>query len=207
MRNSFLLICLPVILAGAANPAPGLVGRWRSADVSSSGVSAVFEFGPDNVVDSYSSVIVEGKYRLVGTDTIVLESADGREEKQELEWDNQSKARIDDEAAGKAIELSRAGTRIDPQHPLLGEWDCIREWQGKTYPARGLFYPDGRNIWLINLHVETGRYLVKDGKIRLDIPNRPAVEGNVTVTDDSLTLPNPRGSESRFNRMDSKYLP
>lgn len=201
-----LLFLVAAFLPAASTPTDALAGRWRSAEVSAAGVSAVFEIGRNNVVDSYSAVILEGKYKLVGTDTIILESQDGRREKQELEWDNQNKARIEDEAIGKSIEMSRAATRVDPAHPLLGEWDAVREWKGKTYPARGLFFADGRNIWLINLSVETGRYSISEGKIRMEIPNRPPVEGSFTVTEDSLTLPNPRGGQSRFNRMDSAYF-
>jgi len=37
-------------------------------------MSAVFEFHGDDQVDSYTAVISEGKYRLIATDTILLES-------------------------------------------------------------------------------------------------------------------------------------
>ncbi len=201
-----VLLLVSALLPAASTPNDALAGRWRSADVSPAGVSAIFEIGRNNVVDSYSAVILEGKYKLVGTDTIILESRDGRQEKQELEWDNQNKARIEDEAIGKSIEMSRAATRVDAARPLLGEWDAVREWKGKTYPARGLFFADGRNIWLINLSVETGRYSISEGKIRMEIPNRPPLAGPFTVTGDSLMLPNPRGGQSRFNRMDSAYF-
>jgi hypothetical protein len=201
-----LAVAVPALLLAGADSTSGLVGRWKSAEVSPANLSAVFEFGRDGVVDSYSSVIVEGRYRLLGTDTIILQSKDGHEEKQELEWDNQDRGRIEDEAAGKSIEISRAGKRLDPQNPLLGEWDTTREWSGKRYPARGLFFADGRNIWIINLRVETGRYSVKDGRIRLEIPDRPAIEGNFSVAEGSLMLPNPRGGQSRFNQLDSDYL-
>jgi hypothetical protein len=204
---SFLLVAVSIGMYAEPQQQDPLVGRWRSTEVSSAGVSAVFSFGKDGVVDVYSAVILEGTYKLVGTDTIVLQSADGRLEKQELEWDSRSKARIEDEAAGKSIEMSRAATRIDAAHPLLGEWDSVLEWKGKTYPARGLFFADGRNIWMINLTVETGRYAIGNGKIRLLIPNRPTVEGDLTVADDRLMLPNPRGGQSRFNRVDSDYFP
>jgi hypothetical protein len=40
-------------------------------------------------LDSYSAAISEQKYRLIGTDTILLESGNSQE-KQELEWDGQN---------------------------------------------------------------------------------------------------------------------
>ncbi len=129
MRRLILLL-LPGALLLATGAPDALIGRWQSADVSPAGVSAVFAFGRDGVVESYSSVVLEGEYRLLGTDTIILQSKDGREEKQELEWDNQNKGRIEDEAAGKSIEMSRAGTRTDPAQPLLGDRDATRESNG-----------------------------------------------------------------------------
>lgn len=208
MKSGRLLafLLMPGALLAATDAVDSLAGRWRSADVSASKVSAVFVFGKDGVVENYTSVILEGKYRLLGTDTIILQSADGREEKQELEWDNQNQGRIEDEAAGKSFELSRASKLVDAKRPLLGEWDTTREWNGKSYPARALFFADGRNVWIINILVETGSYSAKDGKIRLQIPNRPPVEGNFSVTDGYLILPNPRGGQSRFKLVDSNYL-
>ena len=83
---SLALILLPVALI-LAQQGP-LVGRWRSSEVSPTGVSSIFEFRGDNQLESYSAVVSEGKYRLIGTDTILLQLDKSREEKQELEWDN-----------------------------------------------------------------------------------------------------------------------
>lgn len=184
---------------GQSQPDP-LTGRWRSSDVSPSGVSAIFEFRGDNQLDSYSSVISEQKYRLVGTDTIILRSKDGREEKLELEWDNPDRARIDDEVRGKSIELARRGKIIDSKNQLIGEWTTTREWNGKTYPARALFSGSGTIVWTIDLRVEHGRYSVQNENVRMEIPNRPVLEGRFGIAGDRLALPNPRGGESRFER-------
>jgi len=75
--RSLLLLLLPLALSAGPNPADELIGRWRSTDVSGTGVSAVFEFGKDNELDSYSAAILEGRYRLLGSDTIVLRSKEG----------------------------------------------------------------------------------------------------------------------------------
>ncbi len=133
-----------------------LIGRWRSTEVSLGGVSAIFEFHGDNQLDSYSAAISDGKYRLIGTDTIALQSKGAPEEKQELEWDSQDRARIDNEAAGKSIELSRVGKILDSKNPLSGEWSTMREWNGRNYPARALFFSDGRVIWITILRAERG---------------------------------------------------
>jgi hypothetical protein len=163
-------------------------------------VSAVFEFHGDNQLDSYSAAISDGKYRLVGTDTILIQSKNGPEEKQELEWDNQDRARIEDEAAGKSIELARIGKTLDTKNALVGEWSTTREWNGKKYSARALFSPDGKVVWITTLRAEHGRYSVENKDVRLEIPGRPVVKGSITVTADRLTLPNPKGGESTFER-------
>jgi len=178
----------------------GLTGRWRSAEVSPSGVSAVFEIRDGKQLDSYSAVINEGKYRLAGTDTILLGPAAGREEKLELEWDNADRARIEDEAAGKSIELVRLGKAPDSQNQLAGEWTTTREWNGRSYPARAVFFESGRVVWITHLRDEHGSYSIHDQNIRLEMPNRPPLEGKFALGGDRLTLPNPKGGLSIFER-------
>lgn len=177
-----------------------LNGRWRSTAVSPAGVSAVFEFHNDYQLDSYSAVVSESKYRVAGTDTILLQLDTGREEKQELEWDNQDHARIEDEAAGKSIELVRIGQIPDRGNPIVGEWSTMREWKGSKYPARALFLSDGKVIWLITLRTEHGRYSTQTSNIRLEIAGRPPVEGGFTLIENRLILPNPKGGGSSFDR-------
>jgi len=198
--RTLLSLTLTFALASAQSRPESLAGRWRSTDVSSAGISAVFVFQTDNQVDSYSSVILEQKYRLLGTDTIILQAKEGREEKLELEWDNQDRARIDDEANGRSIELSRHGKIPDSKHPLVGEWSATREWNDTTYPARASFFADGRVIWIIDLRVEHGRYSAQNQNVRLEFPNRPVLEGSFALTGDRLMLPNPRGGQSSFQR-------
>ena len=167
--------------------------------VSPAGISAVFEFRGDSQLDTYSAAILNGNYRLVGTDTILLQS-NGREEKLELEWDSQDRARIDDEAAGKSIELARVGKVLDSKNPLTGEWSTAREWNGKSYPTRALFSSDGKVVWMITLRAEHGRYAVQSKNIHIEIPGRPIVAGDFAVTETHLMLPNPKGAESSFER-------
>ena len=185
--------------AGQSQPEQ-LADRWRSTEVSPAGVSAIFEFRSDNQLDSYSSVISEEKYRLAGTDTIFLQSQQGREQKQELEWDNQDRARIEDEAAGKAIELVRHGMIPDNKNPLVGEWTTAREWHANKYPARAIFFADGKVMWIIDLRIDRGHYSIQNQNIRMEIPEHPALEGRFTLAGGRLTLPNPRGGESSFER-------
>ncbi len=195
----FVLSSILIPLVAAQAPLPDLAGRWRSAAVSSSGVSTIFEFRGDNQLESNSAAILEGKYRLVGTDTILLQS-NNREEKLELEWDNQDLARIEDEAAGKSSELARIGKISDIKNPLTGEWSSTREWNGRKYPARVLFFADGKVVWIVTLRTERGRYSVQGKRIRLEIPGRPVVEGTFAVTGARLTLPGPNGGEAGFGR-------
>ena len=198
--SSLVLLVISLVTATAQSKQDPLIGRWRSTEVSPAGLSAVFEFLADHHLDSYSAAISDGKYRLIGTDTIVLQSKGGPEEKLELEWDSQDRARIEDEAAGKYTNLARLGKMPDNKNPLVGEWSTTREWNGKSYPARALFFSDGRVVWITTLRAEQGRYSVESNNIRLEIPGRPVVEGNVTATSNLLTLPNPKGGQSTFER-------
>jgi len=193
------ILAVSLVLGTAQSQQDQLLGRWRSTEVSPAGVSAIFEFRGGNQLDYYSAAISDEKYRLVGTDTILLQSKN-REKKWELEWDNQDRARIEDEAAGKSIELSRLGKIVDSKNPLTGEWSTTREWNGKNYPARALFFPDGKVVWITTLRAERGSYSVQSKNIRLEISGHPMLEGSFAVTEDRLTLPNPKGGESSFER-------
>ncbi len=192
---SVILFAISVAPAIGQSQQNKLVGRWRSSEVSPTGVSAVFEFHADNELDSYSAAISEGRYRLVGTDTILFLSKKG-EEKQEVEWDSQDRARIEDEAAGKSMELARLGKIPDGKNPLIGEWSTTREWNGNKYPARVSFFPDGKVVWITTLRAERGRYSIEGNNIRLELRGRPVLEGSYAVAEDRLTLPSPRGSGS-----------
>jgi len=195
----FMLLTLVAVPDTGRAQQDGLTGRWRSTEVSPSGVSAIFEFHPDNRIDSYSAAISEGRYRLVGTDTILFQSKNG-EEKQEVEWDSQDRARIEDEAAGKSVELARIGKISESKNPLTGEWSTTREWNGTKYPARVSFFSDGKVLWVVTLRTEHGRYSVQSKSIRLEITGRPALEGSFVLTENRLTLPNPKGGGSSFDR-------
>jgi hypothetical protein len=194
-----ILFTLSAVPESARAQQDDLAGRWRSTEVSPSGVSSIFEFHGDNRMDSYSAAISEGRYRLVGTDTILFQTKNG-EEKQEVEWDSQDRARIEDEAAGKYMNLARIGKTPDDKNPLIGEWNTTREWNGAKYPARVWFFADGRVLWVATLRTEHGRYSVQSKNIRLEIAGRPAVEGTYALSGDRLTLPNPKGGGSSFDR-------
>lgn len=194
----FVLLASAVLLAGQQQDP--LIGRWRSVEISSAGVSAVFEFHPDHEMDSYSAVLTDGRFRLVGTDTVLLQSKEGHEEKQELEWDAEDRARIEDEAAGKSIELSRAGKTLDRKNPLYGEWRTTLPWNGENYPASVVFSADGTVRWMTTLRKEQGHYSVTGGSIRFEVSGRPVVTGSFAVQKDRLTLPNPKGGESAFEK-------
>jgi hypothetical protein len=194
------LVLFGISIAPAAAQQDKLIGRWRSTEVSPAGLSAIFEFYSDYQLDSYSAAISEERYQLVGTDTILLQSKNGQE-KQEVEWDNQDRARIEDEAAGKSIELTRLGKTSDVKNPLVGEWLTTREWKGAKYPGRVFFFPDGRVIWIITLRTEHGRYSVQNGDLRLEVFGRPVVKGSFSVMENRLTLPSVKGTgSSSFDR-------
>lgn len=192
----FNLVAAAVAAQAQTDP---LTGRWRSSQTSASEISTVFEFNAGEL-HSYSAVLFTQTYRLLGTDTILLKSKDTREEKQELEWDNPGHARIEDEAAGKKIELTRIGTSPDRQHPLVGEWRTSREWNGRIYPARAIVSLNGTVVWITELRGEHGRYSVEDRTIRLEVLSRPPVSGTFVLEGDRLTLPNPNGGQSSFER-------
>jgi hypothetical protein len=191
----FALLALSAALAIGQSQQNQLTGRWRSSEVSPTGVSAVFEFHGDNQLDSYSAVISEGRYRLVGTDTILFQSKNGQE-KQEVEWDSEDRVRIEDEAAGKSIELARLGKISDTKNPLTGEWGTTREWNGARCPARVFFFTDGRVVWITTLRTDHGHYSVEGQSIHVELPGRPVLEGSFAVSEDRLTLPDPRGNGS-----------
>jgi hypothetical protein len=67
-----VLATIVAFLADGQTTPDVLIGRWRSIDVSPAGARAVFEFRDDNQLDTYSAAILDERYRLIGTDTILL---------------------------------------------------------------------------------------------------------------------------------------
>lgn len=199
-RLALSITFIATVAVGQSQQPASPIGRWRSTATSSSGVSTILEFHDGGQLDSHAAAITEGKYRLLGTDTIILQS-NNREEKRELEWDNQDRARIEDEAAGKSIELARVGKATDSKNPLIGEWSATLEREGRRYPARVVFRADGNVIWITFLSSQHGSYSLQDKKIRLEVPGHPAIEGSLSMTADRLTLPSPSGAAATFDRL------
>lgn len=199
MRRIILLVVSIGLGLGQGQP-ESPVGRWRSTDVSSNGIRTVLEFSADNQLVSYSSVISEEKYRLIGTDTIAFQAEGSPEEKLELEWNSHDHAHIDREPAGTLVDLVRIGKAPDSKNPILGAWNTTREWNASRYPARAIFSADGKVAWITDIRSDRGHYSVQDQTIRLEIADRPVVEGTFKLEGSQLTLPNPRGGQSIFER-------
>ena len=179
----------------------GLIGRWRSLAVSQGGIGAIFEFHADGVVDYSPGAVVESEYRIEG-DELVLPPAtkDGGEQRQTIEWLGDDHFRLKAEKTA-GDELSRSGARVDPKRPILGEWTGTREMAGQQLDLHWFFYANGKTLLVIPFVTQHGRYTTNKGTIRVELPNRDAVEGKFEVEGDMLILPGPHGTgQSRFTR-------
>jgi hypothetical protein len=200
MRYALLITLIyarTVCLAGAGDP---LTGHWRALDTAPNGVGEVFNFNGGKDVVFGPATILDGSYRMVGTDIVLKSSKDAPEAKLELEWDGRDQIRIENEPANQIIKLVRVGEVKDTAHPLYGEWMTPEDTKTKALPSRSYFYPDGRNLWVIPQSEQHGHYLIQDKTIRIEVPNRPAIEGLFTLEGDHLKLPNAKGGESNFER-------
>lgn len=200
MRLSILITVaggLSVCLAGASDP---LSGHWRAAELGANGVGEVFDFHDGKDVDFGPASILDGSYRIVGTDIVLKSAKDAPEAKLELEWDGRDQIRIENEPANQIIKLVRVGEVLDTGNPLFGEWITPDDGKSKSLPSHSYFYPDGRNLWIVPQSVQHGHYSIKGKTIRIEVPNRPAIEGAFTIDGDHLKLPNVKGGESSFER-------
>lgn len=200
MRLALLITsaCALTVCFAANDP---LTGRWRSLDLDPNGLGEVFDFHGAKDMDCGPATILNGSFRLLGTDTIVLKSTkDAPEAKLELEWDGRDQIRIENEPANQIIKLVRVGEVKDTGNPLFGEWITPDDGKTKNLPSHSLFYADGRNIWIIPQSVQHGHYSIQGKTIRLEIANRPPIEGAYTLEGTHLKLPNAKGGESNFER-------
>lgn len=198
---------IPLLLLGQS-PAD-LLGRWRSLETSSGGIGAMFEFREGNLVNFSPGAVVPMSYRIDG-DELTLPSAtkDGAEQKVKVEWRGNDQLRLSFDALVKSRtgeahwkELSRRGVMPDSKTPIVGEWVGSREMPDGNHEFRYLFYPRGKVLFLIPFRTQQGTYTVRDGTIRLVLPDTGAFEGKFNVDGDVLTMPGPRGTgESKFAR-------
>ena len=198
MRILVISLALAVTFSGQEPAQRGVIGKWRSADVASSGLGAIFEFHQDGTAEYSAALISEGTYRVVGTDAIILRDKDGNTEKEEIEWDSSDRIRIEDEAAGKSVALTRAGK--GSPNSIAGEWKYEQVKDGKKLEGSCNFYGDGRDVWSVPVRTQRGHYLVNGSKITLEFADRPALQGPFSVSGNSLTLPRPGGGNAKFER-------
>jgi hypothetical protein len=192
-----LACALTVCFATANDP---LIGRWRALELGPNGTGQIFEFHSGKDVDAGPATILDGSFRLVGTDIVLKSSKDAPETKLDLEWDGRDQIRIENEPANQVIKLIRVGALKDTGNPLFGEWMTPDGAKEKKLPSLSLFYQDGRNLWVIPQSTQHGHYSVDGKTIRIELPNRPVIEGLFSVEGNHLKLPNLKGSESNFER-------
>jgi hypothetical protein len=174
-----------VAIAAVAQFPPGLVGRWRSAETSSGGLGAMFEFFKDGTFNFSAGAVVETKYRIEGNQLILPSGTiNGPEQRLTMEWVN-----ADHMVLNGSETLSRQGTSHDTTNPIVGEWTAPRETGGVKSEVRWFFEPDGTGLLLYPFKWQKGSYSVKNGTIRIEYPGSQPVEGPFRFDGTLLTIP------------------
>jgi hypothetical protein len=200
MRLISILMTTCVLALAFPPSSDPLTGRWRGLELTSTGVGEVFEFKGGKDLDFGPATIMDGSYRMVGTDIVLKSSKNAPESKLDLEWDGRDQIRIEDEPANQTIKLIRVGKIQDTGNPLLGEWMTPQDVDSKNLPSHSFFYADGRNVWVIPQSIQHAHYSIEGQTIRIEIPNRPVIEGSFTLDGNHLKLPNAKGGQSNFER-------
>jgi hypothetical protein len=173
-----------------------IVGRWRSLATTQGGIGAMLEFHSDGVVDWSPGAVVEMDYRIEG-DKLVLPPATktGPEQSRALEWLGEDRVLLKD----TGDELSRRSARLDPKHPIVGEWTGKYGFSGRQVESRWLFYANGKMLLLIPFGSLHGHYTTNQQTIRMELPGRSSWQGKFEVRGDLLILTGEQG-ESRLAR-------
>jgi hypothetical protein len=184
-------LALCVVLPGLlwSQSSQGLVGRWRSVDVSKGGLGTTYEFRADGRVTSSLGATVEMPYRVEG-DEIVLPSATkgGPEQRSRIAWRGDNNLRLIGSGIDEAYQ--RSGQRADP-NKLIGEWVGSRDMGGSRVEVRFFFTGDGKSLLLIPFTTLPGRYATANGNLKVDWEQRGAETGTFKIDGAVLSLSMP----------------
>src|SRR5436190_20808073 len=142
-----VLVLVPSFLV--AQTPSSLLGRWRSLETSKGGIGAMFEFHADRAVDFSPGAVVESAYRIEGNRLILPPGTkNGPEQKMAIDFIGQAKLHLRpagvDWSEADSLELLRKGDRADASNLIFGEWNGIREINGRQLEAHWFFYPSGK---------------------------------------------------------------
>jgi hypothetical protein len=151
-------------------------------------------FHSNGLVDFRPAAVVEGPYRIEGSEMIFPPTAiQGPEQRQKMEFVGQDQLRLAD------VVFRRNGAAPDPSRPIVGEWVGRREMNGLQLEATYLFYPDGKYLFLLPFTTSPGRYSIQGSTIRLELPGNQVAD-EFRIAGDMLTSSGPGGSRYRFGR-------
>ncbi len=194
IKRLLALVALAGVSAGQ-QPTPELLGRWRSAEVSTTGLGTILHFQPGGTVDYSPGAVVEMTYRIEGKEIIFPpDTIKGPEMRQPLEFNGQNQLRL------AKVTLQRQGPAPDAGNPILGEWRGKLEAKDGPPEAFYFFYPGGKCLLLLPFQTTPGRYKINGSSMRLEIPGQPPAEGAFQVTADSLTIPGAGKTRLRLRR-------
>jgi hypothetical protein len=182
-----------------ADPAAGLIGRWRSVETSKGGIGAVYEFHADRTFDFSPGAIVDMPYRVEGNQMILPPATTGGPEiKSKLTWPGDRVMRI--AMPGAVTEYQRQGPPADPRDPLLGEWLTFREMDGTRMPEEWFFYPAGKSLLVIRFTTQHGTYSVTNGRLVGIIGGQTGLDGTFEITNGILSINRSRGRVTKLAR-------
>lgn len=146
-------------------------------------------------VDFSPGAVVDSTYRIEGSELILPPATKhGPEERQKIDFIGQNQLRMGQ------VAFTRLGASPDPQNLILGEWVAKREMDGHEMEVHYIFYTAGKLLFLLPFKTAPGRYVINGSLMKLELPQRRPVEGPFKIEGDTLTIPSPSGSGSRFRR-------
>jgi hypothetical protein len=218
VRKLLLLIAMACTTVSAADRT--VIGRWRSLETSKGGIGGMFVFREDGTLEFSPGAVVEAKYRVEGNRLIMPGgTVNGPEQVYVVESSTKDELRLSQEgsqpkeaktpgapASAPSMRMTREGEVVDPKNLILGTWQSpgSDKVSGRSAPivkSTWQFRADGLFLLTMPFRIEKGRYSIKDDLIRIEIEERPTVEGKVRWDGDILVIPGPGGGgESRFAR-------
>lgn len=106
--------------------------------------------------------------------------------------------------------MTREGEVADPKNLILGAWQSSSAWQNPSSEASARsppiitstwqFRADGLQLLTIPFRIDKGRYSIKDDSIRIEMGERPPVEGKVAGMATFWSSPAPEAGGSRASR-------
>lgn len=187
MRLLILLACAAMAMAQATPK--GLIGRWRTENISADGIGALYVFSPGGVVQVSTGPIAPGTYKVEGNYVVLPSMLKGGPANRML-MDFSKPGMLELKSNGQTVvEVSRVGGTPPGPPKLEGIWMGAQELKGKKNLTTYIFNADGTCFFYMIFETARASYVIEGEKMTIRFPNGKQAQGPFSIQGGKLMIP------------------